>query len=384
MAHNDGMKNSSLLGDRIPFIDFTRGVAMILMAWDHVSMFWNPGHRGGEGLMGVRTIYLDFTQFILRFITHYCAPIFIFLAGTSLALSTNKRLLRGDKQMEVSSHISKRGTALILLAAFLESPAFDNPPLYFGVISCIGLCFIIFSFYRRLPAPVILTVSILIIVAHPLLNLDWIPSTSPAGYYLRVIIHEPSFQRYPYVGLYPIIPWIGVMGLGWCFGTLLSSYDFSKPSKLIKGLVSVGFSLLSLWFIVRLLNGFGNLVPRSGETLEDWLFVSKYPPDLAFILWTLGGMSLLLALGLIQQGREGFTKGVTGAIISFGRVPLFFYLAHLWFYRLRPGWVTRAPFQLDLLTTAAFWIAGLIILWRLCLRYERVKREHPESLLKYI
>jgi len=266
----------------------------------------------------------------------------------------------------------------------LEPPAFDNPPLYFGVISCIGLCFIIFSFYRRLPAPVILTVSILIIVAHPLLNLDWIPSTSPAGYYLRVIIHEPSFQRYPYVGLYPIIPWIGVMGLGWCFGTLLSSYDFSKPSKLIKGLVSVGFSLLSLWFIVRLLNGFGNLVPRSGETLEDWLFVSKYPPDLAFILWTLGGMSLLLALGLIQQGREGFTKGVTGAIISFGRVPLFFYLAHLWFYRLRPGWVTRAPFQLDLLTTAAFWIAGLIILWRLCLRYERVKREHPESLLKYI
>ncbi|MBS7620062.1 DUF1624 domain-containing protein [Candidatus Bathyarchaeota archaeon] len=357
---------------------------MVLMAWDHVSGFWNPGHRGSEGLLGNRTVYPDFTQFLLRFITHYCAPIFIFLAGTSLALSTHKRLSTGAKQKEISYHIFKRGVVLILLAVFVESPAFGASPLYFGVISCIGLCFIIFSFYRRLPTLAILTVSILIIVAHPFLNLSWIPDTNPAGYYLRVILHEPSFQRYPYEGLYPIIPWIGVMGLGWCFGTFLLTYDWSNTIKLIASLVGAGAGLLSAWFIVRLFNGFGNLVPRTGETLEDWLFVSKYPPDLAFILWTLGGMSFLLALGLALQRWKGFEKGIAGVILSFGRVPLFFYLAHLWFYRLRPVWMTRPPFQLDLLSTGVFWIVGLTILWRLCLRYERIKSAHPDSLLKYI
>jgi len=357
---------------------------MILMAWDHVSGFWNPGHRGSEGLMGYRTIYPDFTQFLLRFVTHYCAPTFIFLAGTSMALSTHKRLMAGAKQKEVSSHIFKRGVVLILFAVFVESPAFGLSPLYFGVLSCIGLCFIIFSFYRRLPASTIFFISILIIVAHPLLNLSWIPDTNPVGYYLRVILHEPSFQRYPYVGLYPIVPWIGIMGLGWCFGIFLLTYDWSKIGKLIAALIGSGISLLGVWFIVRLFNGFGNLVPRIGDTLEDWLFVSKYPPDLAFFLWTLGGMSFLLALGLVLQHRGGFMKRITGAILSFGRVPLFFYLTHLWFYRLTPGWITRPLFQLDLLSTAVFWIVGLIILWRLCLRYERIKREHPDSLLKYV
>ena len=70
---------ASIMG-RLPFIDFARGIVMVLMEWDHFSTFWNPGRRGGEGLMGRRPIFPDFTQFILRFITHYCAPTFIFLA----------------------------------------------------------------------------------------------------------------------------------------------------------------------------------------------------------------------------------------------------------------------------------------------------------------
>ena len=100
---------------RLPFIDFTRGIVMLLMAWDHASLFWNPGHRGGEGLMGRRPLFPNFTQFLLRFITHYCAPTFIFLAGTALALSTNRRLERGQSQREISLRMVKRGGVLLLL-----------------------------------------------------------------------------------------------------------------------------------------------------------------------------------------------------------------------------------------------------------------------------
>jgi len=174
------------------------------------------------------------------------------------------------------------------------------------------------------------------------------------------------------------------MGFGWCFGIYLSGYDRSRARRLTLPLVLTGAVSLVLWFAVRLFNGYGNLVPRTGNTLEDWLFVAKYPPSLAFLLWTLGGMCLFLALGLILQDRPGFTRGLTGAILTFGKVPLFFYCVHLWLYRLRPGWVPRRPFQMDLIGVAVFWIAGLLVLWRLCLRYEKLKRSHPDSLLQYI
>lgn len=369
---------------RLPFIDFARGIVMVLMAWDHVNGFWNPAKRGGEGVMGMRTVYPDFLNFILRFITHYCAPTFIFLAGTGLALSASRRLSRGESQKEITLRMIKRGCVLLLLEAFVVSPAFGGSPLYFGVIACIGACFIIFSVFRRLPSYVILILSIVILLGHPFLNLDWIPSDNPFGWYLHVIIHEPNHEWYPFTGLYPIIPWLGVMGLGWCFGIFLAGTDMGRVGRLTLPLVLTGVISLVLWFVVRLFNGYGNLVLRTGNTLEDWLFVAKYPPSLAFLLWTLGGMCFFLALGLYLQSRLGYKKGITGVILDFGRVPLFFYCIHLWLYRLRPGWISMRPFNMNLIGVAVFWFVGLLVLWRLCLRYEKLKRSYPESLLQYI
>ncbi|MEM3056058.1 MAG: heparan-alpha-glucosaminide N-acetyltransferase domain-containing protein [Candidatus Bathyarchaeia archaeon] len=371
------------LEHRLPFIDFARGVAMVLMAWDHVSSFWNPGHRGGEGLMGRRPVFPDFTQFILRFITHVCAPTFIFLAGTALALSTRRRLAHGESEIEISLRMIKRGSVLVLLAIFVESPAFGLPPLYFGVLSCIGACLIIFSLLHRLPQRVILILSTLIILAHPLLGLSWIPMDDPWGWYLRVVIHEPSMDWSPFVGLYPIIPWIGVMGLGWCFGSLISRNPLEER-RLERLLASTGVGLLCLWLLVRALNGFGNLLPRLGSSLQDWLYMAKYPPSLAFLLWTLGWMFLILSIGVSLQRRGIIEKGLGGIILAFGRVPLFFYCTHLWLYRLRPGWAAVRPFSLSLPATAAFWLMGLMVLWRLCLRYERLKLRYPESILQYL
>jgi len=369
---------------RLQFIDFTRGVVMAIMAWDHASGFWNSSHHGGEGVMGAMPPFVNLTWFLLRFVSHYCAPTFIFLAGTVLALSAAKRLDNGESQWSVSSHMMKRGIALLILEALVVAPAFGASRFYFGVIACIGVCLIILSVARRLPPIVILTLSLIIVLNHPYLDLGFIPNDTWWGWYLRVIIHEPNSQWPPFTGLYPVIPWIGVMGLGWSLGTHLTGLNGDETKQLKRPLIMAGVSCLVAWFVVRALNGYGNLLPRLGNTAIDWLYVSKYPPSLAFLLWTLGGMCLIMALGLELQDRPNFNGGLTGMIQTFGRNPLFFYLAHLWLYRLRPPGVPRYNFSLPLVPTLGLWLLGLLILWQLCIRYERLKRAHPDSPLKYI
>jgi uncharacterized membrane protein len=368
--------------DRLGFIDFARGLVMMLMAWDHVSGFWNQVHGGLEGIYAYRNPSLDFPLFMSRFITHFCAPTFIFLTGVSLALSVKKRLSRGDSQRDISLHIIKRGLVLLALAILLEAPAFDLPYLYFGVISCIGACLIIFSVYRRLPVMAILAVSLIIILNHQWLDLGFISMDAAWGHYLRRLIHEPGFTLSPYFSLYPIIPWLGVMGLGWVFGSYLHGIGKDRISKLKLPLVATGAASFALFFVVRYFNGYGNLVRRWSDDILDWLYLSKYPPDIAFLLWTLGGTCLFLALGLVIEDRGWSGRGLAGVVQTFGRVPLFFYLTHLWLYRLRlPG--VPAPFYLDLPQTLGLWAVGLVVLWLLCSRYERLKRRYPRF-LQYI
>jgi len=370
--------------ERLPFIDFTRGTVMMVMAWDHVSSFWHRLHHGGEGILGRAPPFENLVWFLERFVSHWCAPTFIFLAGASLALSTAKRLERGDSQGEVTLHIIKRGLVLLLFEALLVSPAFDLPVYYFGVIACIGAGLIIFSVYRRLPTSVILLLSLFVILNHSFLNLSWIPDTYPWGLYLRVIIHEPNFDGWPYVGLYPLIPWIGVMGLGWCFGSVLPRFESNQMGKLRNSLFFTGLASIALFFAVRLLNGFGNLLLRRGTTIIDWLYVSKYPPSVAFLLWSLGSMCLFLAVGLILQEKPGIGNRLTEAVHDIGKAPLFFYLAHLWLYRMRLPGVMEPPFYLEMYQTFILWLVGLVILWRLTQWYSGVKGRHPRSILRYV
>lgn len=160
---------------RLPFIDFARGVVMAVMAWDHVSGFWHKLHHGGEGILGRAPPFANLTWFLERFVSHVCAPTFIFLAGTVLALSAAKRLARWESQNSVTLHMIKRGFVLLVLEALVVSPTFGLSWMYFGVIACIG-------------------VSLIIILNHSFLSLDFIPADTPWGWYLRVIIHEPNFD----------------------------------------------------------------------------------------------------------------------------------------------------------------------------------------------
>jgi uncharacterized membrane protein len=366
---------------RLHFIDFTRGLVMILMAWDHVTLFWMELHGGGESpyLYPYRNPGLTPTLFFSRFITHWCAPTFVFLSGVSLALSVSNRLRRGDTQTEITLHIIKRGLLLLLIEALLISPAYDFPRLYFGVLATIGASLIILSVARRLPVSVILAASLIIILNHEFLNLDMIPMDVAWGHYLRRIIYEPGFTWYPYFSLYPVIPWVGIMGLGWVFGTQLNR---TETQRLTVPLMVAGASSIILFFIVRYLNGYGNLIRRWSNNLLDWLYVSKYPPSIAFLLWTLGGACIFMAVGILITNRDWTNRYILGAIHTFGRVPLFFYITHLWIYKLRLPHV-EPPFYLDLTQTLGLYLVGLVVLCLFSTRYEDLKKTHPRF-LQYI
>lgn len=370
---------------RIQFIDFTRGIVMILMAWDHVSGFWNPGKLGGEGLGGYFPYYTDLTQFLLRFMTHVCAPTFMFLAGTSLALSIRKRQGRGEDEWDISKRLIGRGAMLLLIAVFLVGPAFGSGPFYVGVIASFGFSFLIFSVYRRVPTKIILTVSLVIILFHQYLKLDFLPNND-LGYFIKVIINTPVSMRvnWPFGGLYPIIPWIGIMGLGWCFGDFLHEYDWKKIEQLKLPLAGTGIASITLFFVVRWFNGYGNLVKRPEGGIIAWLSISKYPPSLAFVLWTLGLMSLIMVVGITLERFSWYGKGLTGAVLLYGKTALFFYSVHLPLYRVRPFWMDRALFEMNLWSTGVFWVIGLGIMWWFGKHFLELKRSHPDSLLQYI
>jgi uncharacterized membrane protein len=371
---------SSQIPLRLKWIDFTRGIIMALMAWDHVTGFWVQFHYGGEGLQRMFP-YLgaELPGYMSRFITHFCAPTFFFLSGVSLALSTTKKLAGEASQREVTLHLVKRAGVLLLLAAAIEGNSFGSGPLYFGVLGCFAGCFIVFSLARRLPWQVILVGSLLIVLFHPYLDLSFIPNSV-----LRSIIHEPNTTTGIIPVLYPILPWLGVMGLGWCFGVYLYKQDASSIPGLYVPLIGSGVILWAAFIAIRFYNGFGNLVYRSSNTIQAWLAVSKYPPDLAFLTVTLGGMCFLLALGIYLEKRGALDKGLIDVLQTYGRTPLFFYVVHLPLYRVRPFYMTQRLFNMDYTSTALFWVIGLAILWRLCRRYEKAKKNHPDSLLQYI
>jgi uncharacterized membrane protein len=367
---------------RLQFIDFARGLVMVLMAWDHVSNFWNNVHGGSEGIYLMRNPDLNLVWTLARFVTHYAAPTFVLLSGISLALSVHKRLSRGDSQRDITIHIIVRGLLLLVFEALIVAPAFSLPRYYFGVIACIGVSLVIFSVYRRLPTTAILAISLIIILNQQWLDLSFIPFDAAWGHYLRRIVAEPGFTWHPYFALYTLVPWFGVMGLGWTFGTYLHSFDRENLPKLKTPLAVAGVSAIALFFIVRLMNGYGNLVRRWSNDILDWLYISKYPPSLAFLLWTLGGTCLFMAVGIWLQEKNWSDKNVVGAIHTLGRVPLFFYLTHLWLYRLRLPKVP-APFYLNLWQTMAWWAVGLVLLWLLSSRFETLKRRYPRF-LRYI
>jgi uncharacterized membrane protein len=374
---------------RIETIDLLKGLVMIVMALDHVRDYfhaWSFLHDPTDPLNSNLPI------FFTRFITHFCAPGFCFLAGLS-AFMVGKRKSRA----ELSGFLFKRGLWLVFIELTIVNLGwffdiqFRNPMLL--VIWSLGISMIVLAGLVHLPRKIILLFSVLVIFGHNLLdtvhfenNLFW------------SILHEPGF--FPSLNLfvgYPIIPWIAVMSLGYCFGVF---YDSTfNPNKRKQVFNIIGMSALLLFIILRFTNVYGDAVKyiqydNLSQCIISFFNPSKYPPSLLYLLMTLGTMLIFLA------NSENLKGKVVNFFATFGRVPLFYYIAHLylihllallatgfsgydWDSYILTTWMTESSelkgFGFSLWVVYAVWIAVILMLYPICKKFDTYKQYHKEK-----
>lgn len=310
--------------NRIESIDLLRGLVMIIMALDHSrDYFYYGGGTADPTDLETTFPFLFFT----RFITHFCAPIFVFLAGTSAFLYGQNK-----SKKQLSKFLFTRGIWLIFLELTVNNFIWFFDP-EFGLINlqvlwAIGFSMIALSAIIHLPKKVILFLGILIVGGHNLLD-----GIVTEGYSLNAIfwyfLHQKQFlliSESRFVSFtYPILAWIGVMTLGYSFGELYKKGADKKVRR--KWLLRIGIGALVLFFTLRGLNIYGNLTPW--ETQKDGVFtvlsfmnITKYPPSLLFVLFTVG--CGILFLYFIENIKNRFTN----FLLVFGRVPFFYYFLH--------------------------------------------------------
>jgi len=296
---------------------------MILMALDHVRDFFSNAAYSP----------LDLTQttpalFFTRWITHFCAPAFILLAGTSAFLWASAR---GKGKKELSWFLFTRGVWLIVLELTLVRLAWfftvDYETSLAQVIWAIGWSMIGLAGLVFLPSWAIAVFAVAMIAGHNLLDSLTLGNTPFTNAIWTVLHHSGLIELWPghelYV-LYPLIPWLGVIALGYAVGPFFLEDGPKRRRRFLR----YGAALLVGFILIRLINQYGDPQPWSPQrdtlfTLLSFLNVEKYPPSLLFLLLTLGPIFLALGLPGRPVGR------VTGVIMVYGRVPLFFYILHL-------------------------------------------------------
>lgn len=384
---------------RIPSIDIARGLVMIIMALDHTRDFlhlWSGTHTPTD--LAVTTPVFFFT----RWVTHFCAPSFVFLSGVSAAL-----FLKASQDLRAARcWLLRRGVILIVLEFTIINFALSFDPqfrlLIFEVIATIGAGFILLSQLSRLPSKILLALALLIVFGH-----DWLPPSPPMAPnqtsiflmpLLRSLFFSPGgFQVTSHLLIviaYPILPWLGIMLSGFAAGRL-----FEKPVRERKRLfLRLGLSALGLFIVLRALNVYGDPIEWSVQknsifTLLSFLNVNKYPPSLLFSLMTVAGLLLMLAAAEQRDNR------ITRVLMVYGRAPLFYFIVHLCLIHgillivvLLQGYpfhdLQFGPFQfgrpavgggLPLWAVYAIWIAVVIVMYPLCRWYGRYKAAHPEK-----
>jgi uncharacterized membrane protein len=384
---------------RLASVDIVRGAVMILMALDHVrDYFSNAGFSP-----------LDLSQttpalFFTRWVTHFCAPAFILLAGTSAYLWA---VLRSKSKAELARFLLTRGLWLVALeltvVRFAWSFSLDYEVSLAQVIWAIGWSMIALAGLVFLPNWLTLTFATVMIAGHNLLD-----QISPdyGGFFgeLWTVLHRPGMieplPRHQLFVLYPLIPWIGVIALGYMMGPLF----LKEPAERRKWLLGLGLGFTLAFVAIRALNSYGDPIRWSEQkdgifTFLSFINVEKYPPSLLFLLVTLG--PTLIALALLDRPL-GF---LTHPIAIFGRVPLFFYVIHLFLihalaaglYFVQHGqadwlfsitWLFGAQYPPDygygLPGIYLIWVGIVVALYPLCKWFADYKLKHQDWWLGYL
>ena len=374
-------------------IDWLRGLVMVVMVLDHARDFFF-GLRPSPTDLATTTPVL----FATRIVTHVCAPTFVFLAGTAAFLYGRKRSPR-----ERSLFLLTRGLWLVLLEVMVIRlgwiPDLGYHFTLLQVIWAIGWSMLVLAALSRLPLIAVATFGAAMVLGHNLF--DRVQASSWGDFaWLWHVLHQPGpvtiAPGHIVMVAYPLVPWIGVMALGFAFGAA-----FALPAAERRGLcLRLGVGLVLAFAVIRGLDGYGDPKPWGQMSSALWtamsfVNVTKYPPSLAYLCMTLG--PALIALSLAPARADGFWAR---PLVVFGRVPLFFYVAHLFLLRyssaplgfvrfgakafLPPPQGTGGSPELGLGMAYLAWLVTLLVLYPACVWYGRVKASRAHPLLAYL
>jgi uncharacterized membrane protein len=384
---------------RIRSIDLLRGIVMVIMALDHTRDFLHNDAMAHDPLdLSTTNPFLFFT----RFITHYCAPTFVFLSGISAYLSGLKK-----SKAEQGSFLIKRGCWLIFVEIAIISLGFSFDPLYhfflLQVIWAIGISMILLGLMIRLPYSILLTVGLAICFGHNILDI-FERTGLGTNNILYSLLHRPNVMplgenRVAFIA-YPFLPWTGLMLVGYCFGRLFEKRFEASRKKL---LLLIGTALIVLFVTLRFANFYGDpnrwtTQPSPIFTFLSFLNVTKYPPSLLYMCITLGPSILFLAL--FEQTSNTLTRVFT----VYGRVPFFYYVLHFYLIHfvcvivffasgfstkdiINPGvpFLFRPPaLGFSLPVVYLFWFGIVLALYLPCRWFNSYKATHSQWWLSYL
>jgi len=357
---------------------------MILMVIDHASMAYNGEHTlvaRDSAATYQPGVTLDLVAFLTRWVTHVCAPTFVFLAGTALALSIERRAARGEDPWTIDKGILKRGAFIALLDPTLISLV--SWRLTLQVLYAIGVSMMCMAALRRLSSAWLVGLALGWIVFGELAaGMVWDPAVgSPPllAALLAVVDFQPHFRI-----SYPLLPWLSMMVLGWVFGRYMTRYLGGEPVRFEPKTVlfAAGVASLVVFAALRWADGYGNMfLLRQGETLIEWLRVSKYPPSFAFTALELGLLCLCLATLMTIEPVIGVR--VNGPLLVFGQTAMFYYLVHRVVLEGSAQWLGLRGVG-GLTETYATTAVLLLALYPACLWYRGFKQRHPGGWTTYI
>jgi len=386
---------------RIESIDFLRGLVMVIMALDHSRDFLHDAAWTDDPLnLATTTPWLFFT----RWITHFCAPVFVFLAGSSIYFQS----IRKTKK-DLSLFLLKRGLWLIFIEVAIINLAFSFDFTYSLVglqtIWSIGISMIIMAAVNWMPFKLILSVGLLIVLGHN--SLDFYETNHKGTFdFIYSLIHRPGLypldKTHGLLVLYPFLSWVGLMMMGFCFGKLFINYEGSARRQM---LLRLGIGIIAFFILLRALDVYGDPghwqdQPSLLYTFFDFIDVQKYPPSLLYTCATIG--PALLFLAAVEGAKNKFSRIIT----IYGRVPFFYYVLHffllhiiatVFFFASGNTLATAEKFSdgltplfiipgqgYSLWVVYAVWIGAVAMLYPVCKWFSNYKQTHKQWWLSYL
>jgi len=369
---------------RLPALDWMRGIVMVLMATDHASGAFNSNRLVTDSPFFYKPdTALPYLDYIYRWVSHLCAPSFLFLAGTALALSITRKEQKGASSSGIDRDLFTRGLIIIAVDLLFVNLFWVPGLMLLQVMYAIGCAMILMIPMRRLGAGWLVLIAVAVLVGSELFLQPELVITGGPTAILSSFLVSVGIVGKVLVG-YPVLPWWAMMALGWGFGHYLAGGDGEKSRSACRFMFIAGVVCLAVFGLVRGLNGFGNMeLFRLDSSMIQWLHASKYPPSISYVAMELGLMALVLSCLFLIQRSVGDNFSSRNPILVFGQTPFFFYIMHILLFEVSAR--TLGIYQQNgLIASLAATAVVLAVLYPVCIWYRSYKAAHRGSWLRFI